>query len=433
MRFLPLLAIPLIAAGCGSRSDVLSQEPGAAGDTGTGGTGGTGGSTGTTATTGTPTTGPAACKALLVQPTFLADLVNKPDRAPDLGLLPDGDAALVALGGYPDELSDVVISPTGAFDAWPPKLAPTTVFAGQAVDYALGPGPDGPVALIQTGAPPGVLFTTALYPALGELIKPALSPGFLLFATGVKGRFLHATSPYVAGFYQVDVASYEPSSLPQSESPTLCTSSPGLGAAVPVEGGFLSVFTAPKVPESQCDGGFDKPPLSALFYRYTIPPGAGSSLEGKSGAVLSFPEPLDGLHLAPADFGAWAAFHTDGSTSRTAAPITVLRVDPAGSPISPGEQLPVSPSGVVFQSFAIAAVGPRLAVAWIDAIDPSAPTLSIQLVEPDGTLGAATSIPTNDAWYKDHLRLLGSPQGDKLLLTWETGDTAALARIDCLD
>ena len=56
-------------------------------------------------------------------------------------------------------------------------------------------------------------------------------------------------------------------------------------------------------------------------------------------------------------------------------------------------------------------------------------------LRPDGSLGPATSIPTNEAWLVGRLRLLASPAQNSLLIAWEAyvnDYRVALARVDCV-
>lgn len=96
----------------------------------------------------------------------------------------------------------------------------------------------------------------------------------------------------------------------------------------------------------------------------------------------------------------------------------------------------MSPEGIGWPTIAAATlVGDALAVAHVDTLDPSAPTIVVQIAKPDGTLGPATSIPTNDAWLTGRVELQASPDGRSLLVAWEAAQDQpriALARIDCV-
>lgn len=158
------------------------------------------------------------------------------------------------------------------------------------------------------------------------------------------------------------------------------------------------------------------------------------SLSGTEGSHFELGEPVAYLHLAPASFGAWVVFQSDGGNSLMVPPIVAARIDHLGQAISALDPIPVSPAGFLTNSVAVASLGDTLAVAWVDSVDPSAPTIVVQLVEPSGILGAGISIPTNDASLSGQIEMLASPDGNSLLLAWEgqvDGPRVALARVDC--
>ena len=88
---------------------------------------------------------------------------------------------------------------------------------------------------------------------------------------------------------------------------------------------------------------------------------------------------------------------------------------------------------------AVAPFGDGFAVAVVDAIDPSAPTLRLAVFSAEGLVQAQTSFSTGGAWLtNDRLTLLGAPDGKALLVGWvgaspDLGASLFLRRFDCAD
>lgn len=434
---LALLALGLSsAAACGSRSDLTSQDPASSG--GAGGAGGaTTGTTGTTSTstTSTGTGGSIECADLSVTPIAV---VPSPGVAwaPELALLPSsGDVVVAFLDAPEGAAASLVVGRADVFGAWPPTFDDLAVWGTGVTRFATGPGPSGPLALIHAVGGTALLVTT-FFPDISIADGPITAGDEILFAAAIPDRYLFGQAYTTPEYDVLDLGSYQPSSLPQSEEPLVCLTSRVLGAAIPSGPGFLAAYLEPDPPEPGCNPQSTGPGTVVSVSRYEAPPGAGTFLTRTQGVRFVHFEPIVNLGLAPASFGGWVVFQTDGSTSRSPPPVSAFRVDTAGQALDPDEIISVSPGGAVVPAVAVAALGDTLAVAWIDAIDPSAPVIAVQLVRPDGSLGPATSIPTNEAWYAGHLRILASPGGDSLIVSWESspGDTrAALARIDCVN
>lgn len=445
---LAILALASLAAGaaaCGSRSDLL-------GTTGDGAGGGQGGATGTAAGGSTPATGgggstgttgstggsaPFECAQLslaldLIVPAPSPGLA----RAPQIALLDPvdpGHEVLSFLDSPGGEAGALLAFRVDAFAEWPPAFDGPALLDEGVIAYAAGPGPSGPVGLLHPAGAPATL-ATALYPQLVAAEAPFTAGDAILFAAGIPDRTFVAQSTQAPGYGVLGLGSYQPGSLPQGEGPLVCITSPVLAAGVPSGAGFLVAYLEPDPPEPGCDPAAPHPGTVVSVSRYEAPPGLGTFLERTQGLRLHQGEPAAHLALAQASSGGWLVFQTDGSTARIPPPIVALRLDAAGNALAPDELIPVSPGGAVVPALAAAGLGDALAVAWIDALDPSAPVIAVQIVGPDGALGAAASIPTNAAWYAGGLQLLASPAGDSLLVAWETfdeGGRVALARLDC--
>jgi hypothetical protein len=113
-------------------------------------------------------------------------------------------------------------------------------------------------------------------------------------------------------------------------------------------------------------------------------------------------------------------------------PLVLHRLDPLGARIDPGP-IPLTGS-LSTPTLAIAPIGDHLALAYVDALDPSAPVVILQLHTPDGTLLASTSFPTNPAWLTGRLDITAAPDDTALVLAW-TADfdkTVGVAKVRCV-
>lgn len=422
------------AGACGAKSQL--RVTGSTGD----GSGGDAGST-TSATTGASTTGVGggiACDQLDVLDAVSVLGPGSPASAPEIAATPDGFAAHYVIepatgGGFA-----LVARVLDAFSVWPPNVspAPPAVLTANASDYAIGPGPNGTAAIVRRVDGQWIL-ATSLAP-YEEAPAGVLSGGKPISVAGVPDRFLFAASEETgAPGVKLDVGSYQPGSLPQQQpSPDACISSVVTGGIAPAAGGFVTAFGVPDPPDTGC--------AMALYAsaveigRFEVSPNTGPGLAYTEAQFIQLKDRIDHVGVAPASFGAWVVYQTAGLDAEVPPPIIATRVDASGKPYPAGasaEAIAVSPNGT-FPEIAVAALGDRLAVAWADIVDPSAPTIVIRIVNADGTLGPSTSIGTNSLWFNDRLRLAGSLSGGTLLLSWESlldsGWQQALARVDCL-
>lgn len=429
MRFLLGGLIASAIIGCGSRTDLnLSKAQGGYGGSVT--FSGAGGDAGASGGAGGGAGGPACVGLSLLDPVVPLGVAAEV-RAPEISVAPDGGGFITYIEAPTGVAGPLKIARLDAFETWPPSAPaePKDLTLG-VEDYVAGPGPGGPVALIQR--PLDTTMATQLLPTLEETFFAGQTDE-TLFAVGIEGRTLAAgitTTPYD---YLV-VGSYQPGGLPQSEPPLVCSSSRVLAAAIPAGSGFLAAFTEPNPPGGACPSP-SLPIISLMRYESGAQPGA--SLMITEGDKLVSDDTVMHVALAPAPFGAWRVHQLAGDNARSPPPIMATRFDPSGVSLSPGSGDPgvaVSPDGYTSPRVAVAAFGDHLAVAWVDAIDPSSPTIVIQLVTSGATLGPSASIPTSVVWQTGRIRLLSSPDAQSLLVAWEGGVGEAqigLARLDC--
>jgi hypothetical protein len=308
------------------------------------------------------------------------------------------------------------------------------------IDYVTGPGANAPVALIQH--PSDAFLATSFLPTVQgtqlSTLNALPASTDLQFAAGIDGRFLAAASVRTAdpAYAVLQVGSYQPDSLPQSEPPLSCTKQAAPAAAIPTTGGFLAAYAMNNPPSDPCPAG-DKPrPSVVTIARYGAPtePGSFLTYEETDHAVLN--DTVVHVALVPAPFGAWEIFQGAGDDARQPPAILAQRLGPDGISLDPpGGYTPVSPDGVSSAFIGAAPLGDALVVAWTDALDPTAPTIVLQIVRSDLSLGPSASIPTNVVWQTGRIRMVARPDARSLLVAWEGGLDApavGLARLDCV-
>jgi hypothetical protein len=437
VRSLVVLACAVIG-GCGARSDppLADREAGYGGlfdlTPGAGGSGGSGGSNGPGGSGGSPF---VECANLALAAPIVPLPTNVPSAvAPYAERLPSGEVLVTFLEvsstpGAPGALRFIELDP---FAAWPPAPVPSTLVSTPVTDYVMGPGIDGPVALFNNGT--DVSLLTQLQPSF-QLEPWVGAPGPLLFVAGVQGRSLGGAFTETPTYYVLDIASYQSASLPQQDPPTVCTTTPPLGAAIPMGQGFLSALVLPNPPQPTCNPSNPLPARIVALGRYESPLEPGAPLEYTEGHMEVTDDTIVHVALAPAPFGAWELFQLAGDNARSPPPVVARRVDAQGQDLDQGaEPLPISPEGYVVPQLAATRLGDTLAVAWVDAIDPSSPTIVVQLVGADRLLGPSISISTSEIWQSGPVRMVASADGQSLLVAWEGGldtPTIGLARIDC--
>jgi hypothetical protein len=152
------------------------------------------------------------------------------------------------------------------------------------------------------------------------------------------------------------------------------------------------------------------------------------SLSASFGGV----DPVAHVALARRAGGAWAVWQENGASAEFVPAIQAVRLDEAGAVAGP--VFPVTNSGGTVSPFAAAAIGSNLAVAWVDTLDPSTPTITIRIdvVDAYGALVTSSSIDTAPSWpYEPSLSLLVSPDQTQMLLAWadQASPAPAVARV----
>ncbi len=425
-----VVVVAAALAACSARSSLDADDGGPTG-TGAGGT-----TSGTTDASSSVTVGSGGfgegCDALvLVDPIVTLPSPAPVTRAPELGVLPEGDAWLSVIESEPGSPGVLRVGRTNAFSSWPPDYQAMVALDPEVGDYVTGPGVGGPVALL--ARPSGPFLATSMLPTIEGI--PFDTAGVPLFAVGVPDRFLAAAGLPTPDYDVLNVESWQPSSLPATEPPLLCTDRPSRAAAAPTSDGFLAVYATTDPAECTPEG--PRRPSVVTVAHYVAGPGAGAPLSYEETDRIDLRDTVLHVAMAPASFGAWEVFQGAGDDALQPPPIMAQRLDAAGFALGrDAAHFPVSPEGVSTPLVSVANLGDTLVVAWIDSIDPSAPTIIVQLVRPDGSLGPATSIATNAVWQSGRVRLVASADLQHLLVAWEGRfddiPAVGLARLDCV-
>lgn len=200
-----------------------------------------------------------------------------------------------------------------------------------------------------------------------------------------------------------------------------CATDPLPAAVIPSDGGFL-VASASGRSFGACslDDGVPGPAKELQVMRLdavTQQLALSSSFEA--------PDPVTQIAMVKRPGGAWLVWHAYGTTTWPEAPIVATLLDASGMQLGPIMQL--THEGETWGPFAAAALGSRLALAWVDDIDPSTPNLRLDLFDDDGAHVSGTVISTAPSSLNGRLSLLASPDESELLLAWSDRLPPALA------
>ncbi len=144
------------------------------------------------------------------------------------------------------------------------------------------------------------------------------------------------------------------------------------------------------------------------------------------------------IALVPWKDGAWVVWRSEGGPGAFGTTYAT-RLHPDGELNTLWNRVLESPYR--FRSHAATNLGERLAIAYLDNSDPSTPNLIVAAFdEPDTTPAVATSVSfDSNYWPTGPISILGSPNGDALLVSWEAqnvtnGEPARVftTRLDCV-
>jgi hypothetical protein len=164
-----------------------------------------------------------------------------------------------------------------------------------------------------------------------------------------------------------------------------CGSTPVRAAAMPWQGDILVALT------SGADfGGCGTPGGAAPATRLQIAR-FNTSLEGELLFELDLGRSVQTLTLTPRDGGAWLAVREiEGETHTT---IDVYRLGEDGVPLEAPTSIDPHGAATTDSDFAASAMGQRLAVSYHEQLNSD---IEVQLIDPDGKLGAIATQQAND-------------------------------------
>ncbi len=120
------------------------------------------------------------------------------------------------------------------------------------------------------------------------------------------------------------------------------------------------------------------------------------------------------LRLLPTQGGSWLVVHESGASAEIQPAATARKIMQGGMT---GPAFTVTNDGTSL--VAAGSLGDGLISAFIDTLDPSAPTVLLRVYDPDGIASGATSFSTNGQWLvPDRMSVVGSPDGTSFLIAW---------------
>ncbi len=416
------LLIAALLVACGAR-DALEVD----GDASTsGGAASPGPSTSTSpsspASTGTGESAP--CTGFVVDGDPYPIAAGQNATEPEVGALNDGHLFVAWLAQSGALVGDGTID----LDAWPHGFGSITELIPAATAFVTGQGGPGPIALFRDE-----FGATGLVRNLfsGAIFVPAFpTQGTPLYAVDVGSRTLYASDE--GGF--LNVGSYADPGFSATLGPPICLGTKMLGSAIDKTDRVVAVYADSIAPGQSCFAQVPQPGLNLVTMRYEVTDAADASFDVVQEEVLTQVEPLLHLELVSTSFGAYAVFQTDGSTSEDTPPIQTYLLDHGGAlqPTGAGP-IALTGSGISTNTLAASAMEDDLVIAWVDSIDPSAPTIIVRRVDAGGDVVAETSIPTNAAWLSGKLRMVTAPDQRSLLLAWtaDVNKSVGVAKVAC--
>lgn len=338
-------------------------------------------------------------------------------------------------GPPPSELRHTTFAPWGlwpAGDIGPSYLADLDGGRSFAATVPAGSA-DGTFDLLFRGAA-GVRFMPSVLADSG-LIPPAIT------ADAADARVLHATSLADLSLFALERGA-GPGNLreivlgsvvrggpgPVAEVVRWCSNDFSGGASVPRPGGDFVVAQS-YGSDAPCSGSAPDPTLLDLG---TLALDAGAAPAFQPMVTLSAAGPLRRMRATGDGGGMWLVVQVELAEPS----LLLLHFEPTTGVVTGPLEL-LGPGEVGRGPLAVTMLGERVLVAWVD--DPQAfePALQLALYEPDGTLHARGSAPTEGDTVGP-LSLVGGPSGTSALVGWsldlgDKEDRIRLLRVDCAD
>lgn len=408
------------AFACSARSSL--ETSGAVGGGSAGASSSDGASTSSSSSTGGGGSGGSGgqsnCSALTLDGEPYLVPFAKNASAPELGAANEQELFLTWRAQDGALVANTSLTPSSV---WPDPFDSSVVLVPSVSSFVVGPSPYGSAGFFRDNqgsfwltAAVGTFDFIPLYNSPTEPLYVASNQEVVFFSRN-DGLFMTTESYGPSGSISYD--------------PPFCIASKSLASAIPLAGGeFLVASVDSAEPGQSCFGQGFELGTNVVTRRYA---------ELQDGVVVEqFPqvEPLLHLGLAPTTFGSWLVYQTDGSTAESMPPIYAYRLDASGVRLpASSDPMPLTESGLYTSELAIATMGDALVIATIDSVDPSAPVVVLRRFEADGSPGPVTSFATNAAWLTGHLRMVGTRDGQSLLLAWsaELDASVAVAKVEC--
>jgi hypothetical protein len=444
-----LFALGLLVTACGARTPL--DDPGDP-SAGVGGDGGAGaapsGGGGEGAAGAAP---PLSCDGLFVDGEPLRDsaLQGDTEREIDAGIVAVDDGRVMVFHTLVNDLAEgraVRAATLDAWGPWPQSLGPPHFITGavrEGMLAAQGFAQDAALLLplLSLGTPGAVIpgIATAVAPATPYMEVPY---EYLFELPGLPGYGASFTTSrdgtaFVGWGADADGTTFLGQLVTDASGTVIdgpwfesgCAQGRVRADVIAVEGGYLSAFSSGRgLVECFNDDGIPGPPtrLQVGWWR------GGSGMAWQYEETL--PEPITTVELVPRGDGAWLLHQTDGSTSLTYPSVVATALGPDGVPTGPS--FSAVEDGRTFGPVAAAPFGRGFALAWVEAIDPSAPTVFVRVFDEDGTLRAEGAYDTSPAFLvPSRISLVSSPNEDALIVAWEAADEerrVVAARFACV-
>lgn len=413
--------VAIVLASCGAR-DALDVDGGTDAST-SGGAAGPGPSTSASSPASTGTGAGTPCTGFVVDGEPYTIPAGQNATEPEVGVMPDGRLFVAWLA----QSGALVGDPTIDLDAWPHPFEGFAQLTSSASAFVAGPGASGPVALFREE-----FGATGLLRDLFSGPPPApsfLTNGTPLYTVDIGDRTLYAFDE--GGF--LNVGSFADPAFAASHGPPICLSSKTLASAV-LKGDAVVVAYADSIaPGQSCFAQVPAPGMSLVTMRYTATDVPDASFDLVEAAVFPQDAPLIHLELVSTGFGAYLVYQTDATSSDPMPPIRMYRLEHGGE-LQPGAgPFALTGSGVATSTIAASAMEDDVVVAWVDSVDPSAPTILVRRSGLNGIIVAETSIPTNAAWLSGKLRMVTAHDQRSLLLAWtaDVNKSVGVAKVTC--
>lgn len=451
LRFTLLSALALVAA-CGTRSalpegDLASGSGGAPGTSTTSSTSSTSSTFSSSSSGGSGGEAPICDVLVLSGPPITYDPSFEHASRPRL-VPASEDRSRVSMVMTRQSLESPSPTPLRAtnvtfapWDAWPSGLGPDYQVLGWGADsLAVAPAwpPSKPgfalLHYVLTGAfPSDMALAASVAPETDyESFPPSVQwdgwePAWAVaLARGAKGHL--AAYQFGGGPYTYLTLGLVGTGGVTVLSDAACANMPFPADVAPTQGGFL-VASASGRAFGSCpdDDGIPGPPNRVQIARLD-----DDTASFTLATEYQDPDPISQVALAQGGQDTWVVWQNTGASAFEPPSIRAQRLTATGAPSGP--IFDVTSSGATSGPFAAASLGPWLAVAWVDSIDPSTPTLRLDLFDDNGARVAGSSYNTAPFWlYEPSLSLLSSPDGRSLLLAWSDhdggGTSAAIARV----